>query len=71
MQNNWRTLNAEESLIGNARRMVGSWGAVPWLVRTRNVSYESMATWGSRPQDGKTGGFVFSFAEKEKKQSKR
>ena len=25
--------------------MVGSWGAVPWLVRTRNISDESMATW--------------------------
>ena len=46
IQNNWSTQNAEESLIENARRMVGSWGAVPWLVRTRNVSYESMATFG-------------------------
>ena len=26
--------------------MVGSWGTVPWLVRTQNGSDESMATWG-------------------------
>ena len=38
------------------RWMVGSWGAVPCLVRTRKISYESMATWGPGRRMAKRAG---------------
>ena len=53
------------------RWMVGSWEAVPCLVRTRKISYESMATCGPGRRMAKLAGPFLSFAKQEKKPSKQ
>ena len=69
-QKNWSTLNAGESLIGNARDGWELGGrAVARAYAKKIVRVHGHL--GSRPQDGQTSEFVFSFAKKEKKQSKR